>query len=140
MKADDYSYRAQATEIRNIRQGYITRQPQGTVRVRIANEEAFLTVKGANSGIERDEWEYTIPMADAMAMLERCCQGKVLEKTRYVIPEGGLKWEVDEFGGTNQGLRVAEIELPDGAEMPGMLPDFIGEEVTGDPRYYNSNL
>lgn len=122
-----------------IKQGYLSRLPEATVRVRIAGDKAFLTVKGKNDGAVRDEWEYSIPVADAEGMLERCAQGSVISKTRYIVPEGAYNWEVDEFHGAHEGLVVAEIELPY-ADATFGCPDFIGEEVTGNPSYYNSNL
>lgn len=122
-----------------IKQGYVSRRPEGTVRVRICDGKAFLTVKGRSHGAVRDEWEYPVPVEDAMQMLARCTEGNVIEKTRYIVPSGGLKWEVDVFHGTHEGLVVAEIELP-APDTTFTPPSFIGPEVTGDPRYYNSNL
>lgn len=124
---------------RDIKQGYISRRPEGTVRVRICGDKAFLTVKGRNKGAVRDEWEYQVPVEDAMQMLARCTEGNVIEKTRYIVPFGGLKWEIDVFHGAHEGLVVAEIELP-APDTPFTQPPFIGREVTGDQRYYNSNL
>lgn len=135
----DTSYREVATEKRHIIQAYLNRDPNATVRVRIAGDMAFLTIKGKNSGAVRDEWEYTIPISDARNMIERCATGRIIEKTRYIVPFGGYLWEVDEFGGELEGLTVAEIELPS-ADTEFSLPSFIGDEVTGDPRYYNSSL
>lgn len=135
----DTSYREVATEKRHIIQAYLNRDPKATVRVRIAGDMAFLTIKGKNSGAVRDEWEYAIPISDARNMIERCATGRIIEKTRYIVPFGGYLWEVDEFGGELEGLTVAEIELPS-ADTEFSLPSFIGDEVTGDPRYYNSSL
>lgn len=135
----DTSYREVATEKRHIIQAYLNRDPKATVRVRIAGDMAFLTIKGKNSGAVRDEWEYTIPISDARNMIERCATGRIIEKTRYIVPFGGHLWEVDEFGGELEGLTVAEIELPS-ADTEFSLPSFIGDELTGDPRYYNSSL
>lgn len=121
------------------RQGYLTRSPGCTVRVRIAGEQGYLTIKGATAGISRAEYEYGIPLADATELLE-LCQPPLIEKTRYRIPAAaGLVWEVDEFGGENQGLIVAEIELTD-VEQQIELPDWIGSEVSNDSRYFNANL
>ncbi len=121
------------------RQGYLTRSPGCTVRVRIAGEQGYLTIKGATAGISRAEYEYGIPLADATELLE-LCQPPLIEKMRYRIPAAaGLVWEVDEFGGENQGLIVAEIELTD-AEQQIELPDWIGSEVSNDSRYFNANL
>lgn len=133
------NYRTLATEARRIAQGYVSRRPEGTVRVRILDDRAFLTVKSKTIANVRDEWEYEIPVADASEMLEKVCEGTIVEKTRYIVPFEGYKWEVDEFHGACEGLTVAEIEVP-AADTAFPLPDFIGEEVTGDPRYYNSNL
>lgn len=133
------SYKKMATRCIEIRQGYLSRAKEATVRVRTCGEKAFLTVKGPNAGAVRSEWEYLIPTADALEMLREIAQGKVIEKTRYIIDYRGQTWEVDEFHGCHQGLVTAEIELPS-EDAPFSRPDFIGEEVTGDPRYYNSNL
>lgn len=133
------SYLSMATKTIHIRQGYISRNIDATVRIRITDNEAFVTIKSRNHGASRHEWEYPIPVADAQGMLHECCDGKVLEKTRYIVPFNGFNWEVDIFHGTNEGLAVAEIELPD-ENTRFSLPTFAGVEVTGDPRYYNSNL
>jgi len=122
------------------RQGYIMANPDCTVRVRIAGNQGYLTIKGATTGISRAEYEYDIPLEDAAQLLDTLCQPPLIEKTRYRIPAAaGLVWEVDEFAGENQGLIIAEIELPN-AEQPVELPDWIGPEVSDDPRYSNSNL
>lgn len=135
----DSSYEALASKSVRIMQGYLCRRPESTVRVRIAGSNAWLTVKGRNHGIIRDEWEYPIPADDARAMLEKCADGNVIEKTRFFVPFGNRQWEIDRFGGRLEGLTLAEVELPS-AECPVELPPFVGEEVSGDPRYYNSNL
>jgi len=122
------------------RQGYLTTSPDCTVRVRIAGDQGYLTIKGATTGISRAEYEYGIPLEDAAQLLDTLCQPPLIEKTRYRIPAAkGLVWEVDEFAGENQGLIIAEIELPN-AEQSVELPDWIGPEVSNDPRYFNSNL
>lgn len=115
-------------------QAYLSADPHATVRVRIAGPRAFLTVKGLNRGAVRDEWEYEIPAGDAADMMERCGQCR-LSKTRYRLG----RWEVDSFHGPLEGLVVAEIELSS-ADEPLELPEWIGPEVTGDSRYYNSSL
>jgi len=125
------------------RQGYIARSDGRTVRVRKAGETGYLTVKGPSvgkrGGTARAEFEYEIPVADADEMLDTLCEGPLIEKTRRKIPAGAFTWEVDEFAGANAGLVVAEVELQDAAqEVP--LPDWIGEEVTGDARYFNASL
>ncbi len=120
------------------RQGYLSRDKDRTVRVRIAGERAFLTVKSATEGISRSEFEYPVPIKDAEAML-RMSDGPVLEKKRYRVKYEEHIWEIDEFFGENKGLVVAEIELSNESE-PFVKPDWAEEEVSGDPRYYNSNL
>ena len=127
-----------ATHI-EIRQGYLSRAREATVRVRTFGSRAYITVKGPSHGAVRSEWEYEIPAADALEMLHEVAVGSVLEKTRYIVDFRGYKWEIDEFHGSHLGLVTAEIELPsEDAEFD--KPGFVGEEVTGDPRYYNSNL
>ncbi|MFM7427551.1 MAG: CYTH domain-containing protein [Elainella sp.] len=121
------------------RQGYLTSGEGCTVRVRVAGERGYLTIKSATTGISRAEYEYAIPMAEAMELLDTLCQRPLIEKTRYRIPWRTVVWEVDEFAGENQGLIVAEVELTH-PDQPLEVPDWIGEEVSGDPRYFNSNL
>jgi len=122
-----------------MRQGYLCSDPERTVRVRIEGEGAVITIKSKASGASRGEWEYPIPVADAAELLDRLCEQPLVEKTRHRIAHAGHVWEVDEFAGDNAGLVVAEIEL--GAEDEAFeKPDWIGREVTGDKRYYNSSL
>ncbi|EKD06322.1 MULTISPECIES: CYTH domain-containing protein [Limnospira] len=121
------------------RQGYITTTPEKTVRVRIAGNQGYLTIKGASEGYQRAEFEYLIPIEDAEQMLSSLCVGPLIEKKRYKIPIGDLIWEVDEFFGDNQGLILAEVEL-NSPEQAVELPEWIGEEVSHDYRYYNANL
>jgi CYTH domain-containing protein len=121
------------------RQGYLCRQAARTVRVRVAGGQAYLTIKGQAQGITRLEYEYPIPLADAQDLLEQLCLKPLIEKTRYRLEFGGRVWEVDEFAGENQGLVVAEVEL-ESPDQPLELPDWVGEEVTHDPRYLNANL
>lgn len=119
-------------------QGYLNRDKLRTVRVRIAGEEAFLTIKGESVGARRAEFEYPIPLWDARELLALCEQ-PLIEKNRRKILHEGFVWEVDEFLGENLGLVVAEIELP--SEDTGFeCPEWVGEEVTADVRYFNSNL
>ncbi len=122
----------------HISQGYICRQPERTVRVRIRGERGFLTVKGKNTGAVRKEYEYEVPYDDAVSMLAMC-EPPVLEKTRHIVEFEGKIWEVDEFSGARKGLVTAEIELSSEDEAYA-LPPFVGENVTGNPAYYNSNL
>ena len=157
----DDGFRAEASESHHLVQGYICRESGRTVRVRIADDRAYLTIKGrsSDSGLSRLEWETEIPVADARSLLS-LCQGGIIDKTRYIVPVHidedpsgpvpqsgggsaigctGRKWEVDEFHGDNAGLVMAEIEL--GSEDEEFRrPAWLGEEVTGDRRYYNSML
>ena len=121
-----------------IAQGYLSRDPARTVRVRIAGERAYLTIKGKNGGAARAEFEYEIPAADARELLA-LCDAPLVEKTRCRIPHAGHLWEVDIFHGANAGLCVAEVELGDEQEKID-LPQWITREVTGEKRYYNSSL
>ena len=121
-----------------MRQGYLSSDKARVVRVRIEGDHACITIKGKSSGATRGEWEYAVPVADAEELLALCEQ-PLVEKVRRRIDYQGHTWEVDEFFGVNQGLVVAEIEL--GAEDEAFArPAWIGEEVTDDPRYYNSSL
>lgn len=121
------------------RQGYLSTDKARTVRVRIAGERAFLTVKGLATGLARAEFEYEIPLADAAAMLDQLCLTPLIEKRRYTVAYQGLSWEIDEFLGANLGLVVAEVEL-DSADQAIDLPDWVGQEVSDDTRYFNSSL
>lgn len=134
------SFKALAKAKKNIAQGYLNTNPERTVRVRIANEKAFLTIKGKGneSGMTRFEWEKEIAVAEASALLLLCEKG-VIEKTRFEIPEGNHLYEVDEFYGENEGLIIAEIELNSENEA-FERPDWLGIEVTNDERYYNAYL
>jgi len=119
-------------------QAYLVILPDKIVRVRMAGEKAFLTIKGNTSGITRDEFEYPIPVADARELLEMC-GGLKVEKTRYIYTFKGKKWEIDVFHGRNEGLVVAEIEL-ESADEPIVYPDWVVCEVSEDEKYYNFNL
>ena len=131
-------WREAATSRTRFSQGYLSRDPARTVRVRIAGDAAFLTIKGATQGATRAEFEYAIPLADAQQLLAMC-DGPVVEKVRYLCPHEGMTWEVDEFLGTNAGLVLAEIEL-DAEGQAFAHPAWLGAEVTGDARYVNANL
>ena len=131
-------WRDRADKGRRMVQGYLTRRKESTVRVRISGEEAWLTVKGLTCGDVREEYEYSIPVEDAERMM-LMCEGGVVEKTRWRLPYGGLVYEVDIFEGRHAGLKLCEVEYPE-AGMEIELPPFVGREVTGDARYYNSNL
>ena len=121
-------------------QGYICSDPDRTVRVRVRGDKGFLTIKGRSSldGLSRYEWEKEIPVSEALELMNLCVSG-VIDKTRYLVPYGGHTYEVDVFHGANEGLVLAEIELADEQEM-FEKPSWLGEEVTGDVRYYNSML
>lgn len=120
------------------RQGYIATVGKQTVRVRIAGNQGYLTIKGENIGTTRSEFEYPIPVKDAAEMLDTLCDRPLIEKTRYKIPIGDLIWEVDEFTGENEGLVIAEVELQSENQVIE-LPQWIDRQVT-EPKYYNSSL
>lgn len=121
------------------RQGYLNSAKERTVRVRTVGEKAFLTIKGITVGASRVEYEYEIPFEDCNFLLDNLAEKPIIEKKRYKIPQGKFVWEIDEFFGENQGLIVAEIEL-ESEDEAFEKPEWTGEEVTGDPRYFNSNL
>ena len=121
------------------RQGYLSTIKERTVRVRVAGDHGYLTIKGITVETVRSEFEYEIPRADADQMLDELCEQPLIEKTRYEIETDGMIWEIDAFTGVNDGLLVAEVELDDKAQEI-VLPRWVGEEVTHDPRYFNSNL
>ena len=121
------------------RQGYLSTVKERTVRVRTINDKGYLTVKGSSVGASRLEFEYEIPIADAEEMLDSLCEKPLIEKNRYKLHHGGLTWEVDVFFGDNEGLIVAEAELQS-EHQAFEKPDWVGKEVTSDPRYYNANL
>ncbi len=122
-----------------LRQGYLSSHPDRIVRVRIEEQEAMLTIKSRTVGAARGEWEYPIPLADAQTLLDQVCEHPIIEKRRHRIPHAGMLWEVDEFLGENAGLVVAEIEL-ETEDQAFARPDWLGAEVTHDPRYANANL
>ena len=134
------AYQAEASESERIEQGFLNTDPDRTVRVRIRGDKGYLTIKGRSNktGTTRFEWEHEIGLTEAEALLKICEEG-VVEKIRYLVPFGPHIFEVDEFTGSNDGLTVAEVELEDEAETFGK-PHWLGEEVTGDTRYYNSQL
>lgn len=123
----------------HFRQGYLSSVKERTVRVRLSGDRATLTIKGLTVGATRSEFEYEIPPAEADEILEQLCERPLIEKNRYVIETPDATWEVDEFLGVNQGLVVAEIELADEGQVFDR-PNWIGAEVTDDPKYYNANL
>ena len=121
------------------RQGYLNSDENRNVRVRVINDRGYLTVKGISQGATRVEYEYEIPKAEAEAMLDNLCEKPLIIKKRYKIEFKGFVWEVDEFLGENQGLIIAELEL-ESENQVFIKPEWIGKEVTGDPKYFNSNL
>ncbi len=131
-------YKTHASRSYRISQGYLSSVPERTVRVRVRDEKGYLTIKGKGNGVSRVEWETEIPQEDAVVLLGLCEQG-VIDKTRHIVEYAGHVFEVDEFHGENEGLILAELEL--GSEDEAFdKPDWLGEEVTGDVRYYNSYL
>jgi len=131
-------WRKEARASVRIAQGYLCSDPARTVRVRLKGDAAFLTIKGSSTdGMSRAEFEYPIPLADGQALIALCPH--VLDKTRHLVDHGGFTWEVDEFHGMHQGLVVAELELP-AVDTVFSKPSWVGQEVTGDARYYNSAL
>ena len=135
----DDSWRDHADAGTEYRQAYLVGSKAASVRVRIEGDEARLNIKSATLGITRQEYEYTIPMDDAHDLLNELCEQPVIEKTRYHVMHEGHEWEIDVFKGDNDGLVVAEIELPS-ADAAFEKPPWAGEEVSEDPRYYNVSL
>ena len=136
----DESYKAEATESHRLVQGYICKESGRTVRVRLWDDKGYLTIKGAGSasGMSRYEWEKEISAEDAEELFMLCISG-IIDKTRYIVPVDGKIFEVDEFHGENDGLVMAEIEL-ESEDAAFTRPSWLGKEVTGDRRYYNSML
>ncbi|MFN8125530.1 MAG: CYTH domain-containing protein [Candidatus Nanopelagicales bacterium] len=135
----DDSWREQATGSTRIMQGYLTDGGTAVVRARVRGDRGYLTVKGMTTGITRAEYEYEIPVSDALEMLETLAQGPVIDKVRSLVPVGDHTWEVDEFAGANAGLIVAEVELAS-ADQDFDLPTWAGADVSDDYRYFNVNL
>ena len=121
------------------RQGYLSSVNERVVRVRIAGDRGFLTIKGPTTGVSRLEFEYPIPLADATVMLDQLCERPLIEKTRYREGFAGWTWEIDVFHGDNDGLVVAEVEIANPQDRVE-LPRWAGTEVSNDPRYFNNNL
>lgn len=125
-------------------QGYLSRDPERTVRVRVVGgDKACLTIKGLTRGVVRDEYEYPIPVEDAQAMLLTLCEGSVIKKVRHTEQHNGLTVEIDVFSGAHNGLIIAEVESETEQEslaIDSRLPAFIGEDVSADPRFFNSKL
>lgn len=132
-------WKSHVTSSQRFRQGYLSTVKERTVRVRLVGDSGVLTIKGLTVGATRSEYEYPIPAEDAAALLDELCERPIIEKTRHLVAHGGLTWEIDEFGGVNAGLVVAEVEL-DAEDQEIDLPAWVGNEVTDDPRYFNANL
>ena len=123
----------------HFKQGYLNSQKERVVRVRIEGTKAKLTIKGLTTGVTRSEFEYSVPVEDAALLLDNLCEQPLIDKHRHKEVHFGKTWEIDVFHGLNEGLVVAEIEL--GSEDEKItLPDWVAEEVSSDPRYFNSNL
>ena len=135
----DDTWRAAASPGMRYRQGYLSTDPNSSVRVRVSGDRAWLNIKSATVGVTRLEYEYEIPSADAHAILEELCVKPLIEKTRFIVEHDGRTWEVDVFEGDNAGLVVAEIELQ-AADEAFNLPAWTGEDVSEDARYYNQRL
>jgi len=133
------AWRAGARTAQRMRQGYLCVDPGRTVRVRVAGDQAWLTIKGASSGAARAEYEYPLPLTEANRLLDDLCLQPIIDKTRHLVPHEGLVFEVDVFHGENTGLVLAELEL-EREDAPVLLPGWIGREVTGDERYFNAYL
>ena len=130
------SWRDSVSKQSYYRQGYLANSRKASVRIRVTNDTAHLNIKGMTLGVSRKEFEYEVPLAEALDMLDNLCAGPLIEKTRYFVEHGGHTWEIDVFEGDNAGLVVAEIEL--GAEDEAFeLPPWVGEEVSHEERYYN---
>jgi len=132
------NWKTQVDKSFTIKQGYLSTNPERTVRIRIKGKKGILTIKGITKGISRLEYEYEIPFQDAIELLDLCEQ-PIIEKERYIIIDGKLKWEIDIFEGINKGLELAEVEL-ESEDQKVNLPNWIEKEVTSDKRYYNSSL
>ena len=135
----DDSWRESASAGMRYRQGYLSTDPSNSVRVRVCGDKAWLNVKSAATGVTRREYEYEIPAADAHGILEELCVKPLIEKTRFIVEHDGRSWEIDVFEGDNAGLVVAEIELESAGEV-FTRPEWAGEDVSGDIRYYNQRL
>jgi len=132
-------WRDEVVRSSRIRQGYMGKIDKASVRIRVQGEKANINIKSATLSMRRMEYEYEIPLDEAEEMLDQLCNQPQIDKTRFIVEQGKHVWEIDEFYGANQGLIVAEVEL--GSEDEEVLkPDWLGDEVTSDPRYYNVSL
>jgi len=133
------TWRDEVVKSSRIRQGYMGKIDKASVRIRIQGDKANINIKSATLDIRRMEYEYEIPLDEAEEMLDQLCNQPQIDKTRFIVKRDGHVWEIDEFYGDNEGLTVAEVELGSEDEEVSK-PDWIGEEVTADPRYYNVSL
>ncbi|HIE55020.1 MAG TPA: CYTH domain-containing protein [Chromatiaceae bacterium] len=133
------AWRREVEQSLQMRQGYLSRDAQSSVRVRICDDRADINVKSTRDGIYRLEYEYPIPLEDAEELLRLVAHRPIIHKTRHLLHHGGHCWEIDEFHGENRGLIVAEVELKSRDEAYDR-PPWLGEEISTDARYYNSNL
>jgi adenylate cyclase len=133
------AWRAEARRSTLLRQGYLANTERASIRVRLGGEHGWLSVKGMERGLSRDEYEFAVPVADAREMLDRLCEGIVIEKRRYIVVHEGSEWEIDEFLGENAGLVIAELEL-DSEQAAFSRPAWLGPEITHEERYYNFRL
>lgn len=134
----DDTWKAEADNGLEIKQGYLSSVIERTVRVRVIGEKGMLTVKGKNHNLTRNEFEYEIPFNEAILLLD-LCETPIIEKKRYLVKRGSLVWEIDIFEGENEGLKVAEVEL-DSETQSFKLPDWLGNEVSQESKYFNSAL
>ncbi|NOT10994.1 MAG: CYTH domain-containing protein [Methylococcaceae bacterium] len=132
-------WRQQVTKSAQFKQGYLSSVATSSIRIRISDNQAWLNIKSATIGTQRQEYEYQIPLSDANEILNNLCNKPIIEKTRHYITIGNNLWEIDEFEGANEGLIVAEIELSE-INQKFIKPHWLGNEVTQDLRYYNNNL
>jgi adenylate cyclase len=132
------AWRSSARSARIV-QGYMTQDARRVVRIRTIDDRGFLTLKGISRGAARTEFEYEIPAQDAHRLLDELCLTPLIEKTRYYVPHAGMVWEIDEFHAPRPGLILAEIEIPS-VDFEVERPDWVGDEVTGNPMFYNHNM
>jgi len=132
-------WRDEVVRSSRIRQGYMGKIDKASVRIRIQGDKANINIKSATLDIRRMEYEYEIPLIEAEEMLNQLCNQPQIDKTRFIVEQGKHTWEIDEFYGDNEGLLVAEVEL-DSEDEEIIKPDWLGDEVTADPRYYNVSL
>ena len=134
------AYRSEASSVLTMTQGYLNSDPERSVRIRLTDQTGFITVKGKSneSGLSRFEWEKEIPLSEAQSLLE-LCEKPIIDKIRYNVPVANHVFEVDVFAANNEGLVIAEVELSH-EQQPYTRPDWLGKEVTGEVKYYNSKL